>query len=336
MMTQPQPRSKPVPDDTILSIENLKIGFEADESDRLVPAVTGIDLALKRGRTLGLVGESGSGKTITCLSILGLMPERARIVGGKIIFNGTDLVQQGRRELAKVRGSGIAMIFQDPMTSLNPVHTVGWQIAEALSLHQGLAKRAAMSGAIEILEQVGIPDPARRARDYPHQMSGGMNQRAMIAIALACRPKLLIADEPTTALDVTIQAQILELLARLKSEMDLSMIFVTHDLGVVSQVADDVAVMYSGKVVEFAPTADLFNAPRHPYTAGLMESLPKIDQDLKELPTVRGQILAPFVPVAGCRFRSRCAQAIERCATVAPVLDGNGHLFSCINPRPFA
>lgn len=318
--------------DILLGIENLKIGFQGGDADHLVPAVTGVDLTVRRGRTLGLVGESGSGKTVTCLSILRLLPERARVVSGRIAFEGNDLLTLDRRGLAKIRGRGIAMIFQDPMTSLNPVHTIGWQIAEALRLHERLAPKAAAAGAVELLDHVGIPDPHRRVRDYPHQLSGGMNQRAMIALALACRPKLLIADEPTTALDVTIQAQILELLARLKSEMGLSMILVTHDLGVVAQVADDVAVMYSGKVVENAPVTDLFESPRHPYTAGLIASLPRVEQTLQELPAIPGQILPLDVAVAGCRFRQRCERAVDQCATTTPTLTGSGHGYACFNP----
>ena len=330
------PALRPVPagPSPLISIEDLKVGFRTAGRAHLTPAVLGVDLAVERGCTLGLVGESGSGKTITCLSVLRLLPDRARVVGGRIMFEGEDLLNVDNRRLREVRGDRIAMIFQDPMTSLNPIHTVGWQIAEVLSVHQGLSPRAAAAGARELLDRVGIPDPERRADSYPHQLSGGMNQRAMIALALACRPALLIADEPTTALDVTIQAQILQLLRELQAETGMAMILITHDLGVIAELADDVAVMYSGRVVEDAPAATLFAAPRHPYTKALLSSLPRLDDEREMLPAIPGHILTPDVPIAGCRYHPRCRRVLDVCRRlVPPVADGRPRV-ACFNPEP--
>ena len=324
----------PTPPDHLLSIEGLKVGFRSADPARLTPAVLGVDLTLARGRTLGLVGESGSGKTITCLAILRLLPERARIAGGRIAFEGEDLLTADRRRLRAIRGRRIAMVFQDPISALNPVHTVGWQIAEALSVRAGLSTRAAGAGAVELLAHVGIPDPGRRARDYPHQLSGGMSQRVMIAMALACRPALLIADEPTTALDMTVQAQILALLKQLQAETGMAMIVITHDLDVVADLADEVSVMYSGRVVEAGPAAALLAAPRHPYTRALVASLPRLDDDRDDLATIPGQVLTPDVPLAGCRFHPRCRRALDRCGRSVPAPNAGGPGIACFNPEP--
>ena len=330
---------RPVPSATatedggvLLSIEGLKVGFESTDPTFLTPAVLGADLTVQARRTLGLVGESGSGKTVTCLSIMRLLPHRARIVAGRIWFEGRDLAALGRRDLGKVRGRRIAMIFQDPASSLNPIHTVGWQIAEVLSRREGISMRAAKSGAIELLDRVGISDPGRRARNYPHQLSGGMNQRAMIAMALACRPALLIADEPTTALDVTIQAQILQLLRDLQAETGMAMILITHDLGVVAELADDVAVMYSGRVVEEAPARTLFTSPRHPYTQALLSTVSSLDRSLDTLPAIPGTILTPDAAVAGCRYHPRCDRAGDDCRRTVPPIGRASPRVACFNP----
>ena len=261
------------PAPALLDIRDLRVGFETPDGERVVVAVDGVSLQVPEGGTLGLVGESGSGKSVTCLSVLRLLAEQGRILGGEVHFNGRDLLTLSPDELQALRGGDIAMIFQDPMSSLNPVKRVGWQIAEALIIHERLTLAQAETKAVDLLGQVGIPEPKLRSRAFPHQLSGGMCQRVMIAMALACRPKLLIADEPTTALDVTIQAQILQLLRKLADETGTAVVIITHDLGVVAEVADHVAVMYAGRVVESAPVADLFSRPRHPYTAGLLGSL---------------------------------------------------------------
>ena len=259
----------------MLSIRNLVVEFATDEGR--LRAVDGVSLDVPRGQALGLVGESGSGKTVTALSILRLVPmPPGRIVSGRILYGGRDLLALSEKELQKIRGDRIAMIFQDPMTSLNPVYTVGDQVAEAVRIHQRRSRRGAAARAVELLGKVGIPEPATRARSYPHELSGGMRQRVMIAMALALGPEVLIADEPTTALDVTIQAQILELLGRLQRELGMSILLITHDLGVVAEICDQVAVMYAGQLVERAATRELFRAPRHPYTAGLLASVPRL------------------------------------------------------------
>ena len=262
--------------DTILDVRNLSTHFFTRRGE--VPAVDQVSFTLKRGETLGLVGESGSGKSVTSLSIMRLISPPGKIVGGSVIFKGRDLSKLSDEEMRHIRGNDIAMIFQDPMTSLNPVYTVGEQIAEVIRLHQKVHHREARNRAIEMMKSVSIPDPARRADDYPHQLSGGMRQRVMIAMSVSCNPELLIADEPTTALDVTIQAQILELLARLREEFKLALLLITHDLGVVAETADRVAVMYAGKIVEEAPTRDLFKSPKHPYTEGLLRSVPRLSK----------------------------------------------------------
>src|SRR5256714_4796828 len=292
----------------LLQVKNLHTYFQTREG--LVCAVDGVSFYLDRGELLGLVGESGCGKSITALSIMRLVAPPGRIVAGEILFEGRDLLKLSNREMRNVRGNDIAMIFQDPMTSLNPVYTVGEQIAEALRLHRKLSRKAAKAAAVEAMREVAIPDPARRADDYPHQLSGGMRQRVMIAMALACDPKLLIADEPTTALDVTIQAQILELLNELRRTRELGVILITHDLGVVAEVADRVAVMYTGRIVEESPVEELFARPKHPYTEGLLRSVPKLTEaevvKAERLETIEGTVPSPTQLPPGCHFAPRC------------------------------
>ena len=298
-------------------------------------AVDGVTLSVRPGEMLGLVGESGCGKTVTALSILRLVPDPpGRIVGGTISFEGRDLVRLPEEEIRKIRGCAISMIFQEPMTSLNPVFTVGEQVAEGIRQHEKVSRREAWDQAVEVLKRVKISDPARRAREYPHQLSGGMRQRVMIAIALALSPKLLIADEPTTALDVTIQAQILELLLGLQEEMKMAVMLITHDLGVIAETADRVVVMYAGRVVEEASVKELFDNPLHPYTQGLMESLPRLEtgkarQRLRAIPGLVPNLLQ--LPT-GCKFAPRCPKVVEQCWPTEPELREirPGHLARCI------
>ncbi|MEG6616539.1 ABC transporter ATP-binding protein [Peptococcaceae bacterium 1198_IL3148] len=306
--------------EALLKITDLKTHFFLD--DGVVPAVDGVSFHLNKGETLAVVGESGSGKSITSLSIMGLVPSPpGKIVGGTIEFAGEDLLKKSEKEMRAVRGNRISMIFQEPMTSLNPVYRVGDQIAEALILHQGLTKKEAMERAIEMLRLTGIPSPEKRAYEFPHQMSGGMRQRVMIAMALSCRPELLIADEPTTALDVTIQAQILELMQELKEKMNTAIIMITHDLAVVAEMADRAVVMYCGKVVEEAPVADLFENPLHPYTKGLLASIPSIDDDSNEkLFVIEGSVPNMMHLPAGCAFAPRCPEAKDQCLGAIPQL----------------
>ncbi|MCI0652442.1 MAG: ABC transporter ATP-binding protein [Planctomycetes bacterium] len=319
------------PDSPLLDIRDLCTYFYTD--DGVVKAVDGVSYQIRRGETLGVVGESGCGKSVTAMSILRLIPQPpGRIVSGKILFDGKDLVQLDDRAVRAIRGNRISMIFQEPMTSLNPVFRVGDQIGEALMLHQGLKKSQARMRAINMLARVGIPTPESRVDDYPHQMSGGMKQRVMIAMALACDPALLIADEPTTALDVTIQAQILDLLRELKRERRMAILLITHDLGVIAEMADYVAVMYAGKVVECAPVGDLFRAPRHPYTLGLFRSLPRLGTRKRRLEVIPGNVPNPLAFPSGCKFRPRCPYAEARCAEIEPALEsvGPGHTAACL------
>jgi oligopeptide/dipeptide ABC transporter ATP-binding protein len=298
----------------ILEVRNLSTFFQTRLGT--AKAVNQVSFNIERGATLALVGESGSGKSVTSLSIMRLVSPPGQIVEGEIMFDGRDLMTLDRAQMRRVRGREIAMIFQDPMTSLNPVYTVGDQVAEVTRLHQALSRRAAWAKAVDMMKKVRIPDAERRARDYPHQLSGGMRQRVMIAMALACNPKLLIADEPTTALDVTIQAEILDLLAGLKKEFQLSLLLITHDLGVVAEVADRVAVMYAGRIVEEAPVHDLFERPRHPYTEGLLRSVPKLTESgLKRsrLQTIDGTVPNLLDLPPGCSFAPRCRYAIDEC-----------------------
>jgi len=299
----------------LLEVRNLQTHFPTRAG--LVRAVNGVSFHLDRGELLGLVGESGCGKSITALSIMRLIAPPGKIAGGDIVFDGKNLLQMSEPEMRQMRGDDIAMIFQDPMTSLNPVFTVGEQIAEALRLHRKLSRKDARLAAINAMREVAIPDPARRTDDYPHQLSGGMRQRVMIAMALACNPKLLIADEPTTALDVTIQAQILELLDELRRSRELAVLLITHDLGVVAEVADRVAVMYTGKIVEESPVEELFARPRHPYTEGLLRSVPKLTAahvaKKERLETIEGVVPRPTDLPPGCHFAPRCQFRVPRC-----------------------
>jgi peptide/nickel transport system ATP-binding protein len=299
----------------LLEVHNLSTHFPTREG--LVRAVDDLSFYLDRGELLGLVGESGCGKSMTALSIMRLIAPPGRIVAGEIVFDGRNLLQLSNAAMRDVRGNDIAMIFQDPMTSLNPVFTVGEQIAEALRLHRRLSRKAARQAAVEAMREVSIPDPALRADDYPHQLSGGMRQRVMIAMSLACDPELLIADEPTTALDVTIQAQILELLNGLRRNRDLAILLITHDLGVVAEVADRVAVMYTGKIVEESPVAELFARPKHPYTEGLLHSVPKLTAEhvakSERLQTIEGTVPKPTKLPPGCHFEPRCRYRMPRC-----------------------
>jgi oligopeptide/dipeptide ABC transporter ATP-binding protein len=299
----------------LLEVNNLQTQFPTRSG--LVKAVDGVSLYLNSGDLLGLVGESGCGKSITALSVMRLIAPPGRIVSGEILFDGKNLLELSEREMREIRGDDIGMIFQDPMTSLNPVFTIGEQIAEALRLHRKLSRKDAHKAAIEAMREVAIPDPGRRVDDYPHQLSGGMRQRVMIAMALACNPRLLIADEPTTALDVTIQAQILELLNDLRKNRDLAVLLITHDLGVVAEVADRVAVMYTGRIVEEADVNELFLRPKHPYTQGLLRSVPKLSSEHVEkaerLETIEGVVPSPTQLPPGCHFAPRCPYRMPRC-----------------------
>ncbi|MBL8604215.1 MAG: ABC transporter ATP-binding protein [Myxococcales bacterium] len=306
--------------EALLSVSSLVTEFHTDSG--VLRAVDEVSFAIPAGGTLGVVGESGCGKSVTSLSILRLLQPPGRVVSGQIRFNGRDLLALSEREMRSVRGAEIAMIFQEPMSSLNPVYTVGQQIEEALIVHRRRDRRTARARAIELLALVGIPSPGERVDAFPHQLSGGMRQRVMIAMALACEPKLLIADEPTTALDVTIQAQILELLGRLRRELDMAVMLITHDLGVVAEFADDVVVMYAGRVVEKGPVEALFRDPRHPYTRGLLRSVPSYGENLaaRRLPTIGGVVPDLRTLGRGCRFHSRCEVAFARCAEAEPSL----------------
>ena len=313
----------------LLELRRLAVSFATD--DGTVHAVDGIDLALARGRTLGLVGESGCGKSVTSLAIMGLLPPENSKVKGEVRFEGRDLLTLDADTIRDLRGARLAMIFQEPMTSLNPAYTVGDQIVEAIQQHQHLSAADARARAIEMLRIVRIPSPERRVDDYPHKLSGGMRQRAMIAMALACGPDLLIADEPTTALDVTIQAQILDLMRGLRRDTGTAIILITHDLGVVAEMADDVAVMYAGQIVERAPVASLFARPEHPYTVGLLGSIPKLDQKRERLPSIEGRVPDMAHPPEGCRFAARCPFVEPACRAAAPPLIevAPGHLTRC-------
>ncbi|HXJ53793.1 MAG TPA: ABC transporter ATP-binding protein [Burkholderiales bacterium] len=303
----------------LLEVRGLTTVFDTDAGE--VRAVDGVDFSLERGRTLGIVGESGCGKSVTALSIMGLVPRPpGRIVAGEVRFEGEDLLRLSPARLRELRGARLSMIFQEPMTSLNPAFTVGDQVAEALLRHEKTSRKEAKHNAIEMLRRVRIPSPERRARDYPHRLSGGMRQRVMIAMALACNPQLLIADEPTTALDVTIQAQILELMRALRSELGTAIILITHDLGVIAELADDVIVMYAGKVVERCPVSSLFTEPHHPYTIGLLGSIPRLDLAQQRLSAIEGTVPDAAAMPAGCRFHARCPFAVNKCREEVPPL----------------
>jgi peptide/nickel transport system ATP-binding protein len=318
----------------LLEIRGLKTHFATD--DGWLHAVDGVDLTVDQGETVAVVGESGCGKTVTAMTVLKLiaMPP-GRIVAGEVLWQGRDLVPLGSDAMRRIRAKEIAIVFQEPMTSLNPVYTVGDQIAEVVRLHEGASRRTAMERAIEMLRLVHIPTPEARVHDYPHQFSGGMRQRVMIAMALSCRPKLLIADEPTTALDVTIQAQILDLLAELKAEFGMALMLITHAMGVVAETAQRVVVMYAGKVIEEAPVGELFANPRHPYTQGLIRSIPRIDTAAirkTRLEAIAGVVPKLIAPPEGCRFAPRCKFAMEKCTRATPPLRevAPGHKVACV------
>jgi peptide/nickel transport system ATP-binding protein len=315
----------------LLEVRDLKTHFRTD--DGIVKAVDGVTFSVEKGKTLGIVGESGSGKSVTCLTIMGLNPRRNTITSGEANFKGQNLLAMSPRQLREIRGNDIAMIFQDPMTSLNPVHNIGKQLGEAILLHRDVTKAQARARALELLKAVGIPRAERRIDDYPHQFSGGMRQRVMIAMALVNNPDLLIADEPTTALDVTTQAQILNLMNKLQEEFGSAIIMITHDLGVVAEVADDVVVMYAAEVVEKAPVERLFERPHMPYTWGLLGSLPRLDINVERLVQIQGQPPSLLNPPRGCRFHPRCPYVMNICKIedppLKPVPDDPVHLDAC-------
>jgi oligopeptide/dipeptide ABC transporter ATP-binding protein len=313
----------------LLRVDNLRTSFASQQGR--IQAVDGVSFSLDAGRTLGVVGESGSGKSVTALSIMRLIEPPGRIQeGSSVVFDGRELTTLGERELEDIRGNDISMVFQEPMTSLNPVYTVGDQIAESVRIHTGANARQARARAVEMLELVGIPEAARRVDDYPHQLSGGMRQRVMIGMALACDPKLIIADEPTTALDVTIQAQILELLNDLRDRLGMALLLITHDLGVVAEMCDDVVVMYAGRVVERGPSEELFTSPQHPYTEALLQSIPMLGMTQAEpLRVIRGNVPSPLAWPEGCRFRPRCDYAFERCLEYPPLFQVGGQESAC-------
>lgn len=303
--------------ETILEIKDLCVEFRTVEGT--VQAVDHLNYTLRKGEKLGIVGESGSGKSVSSLGMLQLIPNPpGKVTGGEIMYKGQDLVKASKKEIQKIRGNEISMIFQEPMTSLNPIIKCGKQIAESLRLHRGMNKKEALEEAVQLMRSVGIANPEVRAHEYPHQMSGGMRQRVMIAMALACQPQILIADEPTTALDVTIQAQILDLIRELNEELGTSVIFITHDLGVVSELCDTVVVMYTGHIVEQAPAKELFEDPKHPYTKGLLHAIPRITKERKPLETIEGAVPNPTERMEGCSFSPRCPYAMERCKKEAP------------------
>jgi peptide/nickel transport system ATP-binding protein len=324
----------------LLAVEDLAVEFRTERG--ALRAVDAVSFEVAAGRTVGLVGESGCGKSVTALSILRLLPPQGRIAGGAVKYRGRDLAHLDERALREVRGNKIAMVFQEPMTSLNPVYTTGDQVAEPLRIHRGMSRRAARDEAVALFRRVGIADPERRVDEFPHQMSGGMRQRVMIAMALACSPEIVIADEPTTALDVTIQAQILDLLAKLQKDTGMGVLLITHDLGVVAETCDEVVVMYAGQVVERAAAKELFARPRHPYTAGLLKSVPTLSDGKsavesgvrKRLAEIPGMVPRLDQLPAGCRFRERCDRAEERCADEAPALQTieAGRLVRCHFP----
>jgi oligopeptide/dipeptide ABC transporter ATP-binding protein len=320
---------------SLLSVNDLRVQFWTQRGT--VHAVNGVSFDVAPGETLGIVGESGCGKSVTSLAILGILPRAGRVSSGQALFEGRDLIGRSDAELRRIRGREIAMIFQDPMTSLNPVLTVGRQIREALETHMGMTRKEAQARAVELLVQVGIPEARRRTGDYPHQFSGGMRQRAMIAMALACEPKLLIADEPTTALDVTIQAQILDLLRGLVAERNTALIMITHDLGVVAGMCDRVNVMYGGMIMETGGAEDVFRSPRHPYTLGLLQSVPRLDTPRgRKLQPIEGAPRDMLRPPAACPFAPRCAYEVDQSRQEVPTLVevAPGHRVACFNPVP--
>lgn len=316
--------------ETLLEVRDLKTCFYTE--DGVVPAVDGVSFSVDKGETIGIVGESGCGKSVTSLSVMRLIPNPpGKIVGGEIIFEGENILEKSEAEMRHIRGNEISMIFQEPMTSLNPVFTIGDQIMEAIMLHQKVGKREARKKTIEMLKLVGIPSAEKRVDEYPHQMSGGMRQRVMIAMALSCNPKLLIADEPTTALDVTIQAQILDLMLKLKEDLGTAIMLITHDLGVIAETVNKVVVMYAGKIVESADVVSIFKKPEHPYTLGLLGSIPKVNEDRERLQVIEGVVPNPFNMPTGCRFHPRCSFVRDICKEEEPELVDveDGHQVRC-------
>jgi oligopeptide/dipeptide ABC transporter ATP-binding protein len=329
------PDSQGSPASSLLSVEGLSVAFDTEQGERRV--VEDVSFSVGAGETVGLVGESGCGKSVTAMSIMRLLPSPpSRAYAGRILFDGTDLLALPAGPMRGLRGNRIGMVFQEPMTSLNPVFSIGYQIEEVLRLHRGASRNEARRQSLDMLRHVGIGAPERRLGQYPHQLSGGLRQRVMIAIALICRPQLLIADEPTTALDVTIQAQILDLLRRLKREMGMALLLITHDLGVVAEMCDQVVVMYAGRIVEQAHSAELFRHPRHPYTAGLLAAMPRLTAKGGKLPSIPGTVPPPGKRGIGCSFAERCPRALERCRKERPDLTaaGENHAAACWNPVP--
>jgi len=316
-----------LPELPLLKVNNLKVEFTTDRSKIL--AVDGIDISLTRGKTLGLVGESGCGKSVTALAIMGLLPRHASI-SGEVLFKDQDLLKLKKRDMAKIRGNQISMIFQEPMTSLNPVFNVEYQMAEVFKLHRGKSGKEVRPEIVELLRTVGIPNPERRMKDFPHQLSGGMRQRVMIAMAMACEPDILIADEPTTALDVTIQAQILELMNDLQRVHDTGLLMITHDLGVIAQVAENVAVMYAGHIMEHSSVHEIFSDPLHPYTRGLLKTIPRIASKTERLEEIKGTVPHMSKVPPGCRFHDRCIERLARCSQeTPPVSQVSGRTVRC-------
>ena len=314
--------------DSLLTVQDLQVQFQTKKG--VNTAVDGIGFSVEKGEILGIVGESGCGKSVTSLSILRLLGTNSMISQGSIKLEGRELLSLSEDEMCKIRGNEIAMIFQDPMTALNPTMSIGEQLMEPLMIHQGYKKKDAWKEAVEVLKKVGIAAPEKRMKEYPHQLSGGMRQRVMIAMAVSCAPRLLIADEPTTALDVTIQAQILELMLELRQKMNTAIILITHDMGVVAETADNILVLYAGKVVEYGSVKEIFNNPRHPYTRGLLNSIPPLEEDVDELNTIEGTVPGPGQMAAGCRFSPRCPLASERCSSCQPGLYKAGNsMVSC-------
>ena len=305
-----------MPQEKLLDIRNLSTTF--DVKDVIVPILKDVNLHVYRGESLGIVGESGSGKSVLAHSIMGLLPSNGQVIDGQVLYQGHDLLQLSPKEYRQYRGNRIAMVFQEPMTSLNPVYTVGWQLAELIRAHRKIPKREALAQVTDIFEKVGIPEPADFAKRYPHELSGGMRQRVVIALAVALSPELLLADEPTTALDVSIQAQILELIKTLQERMQMATILISHDLGVVADMCQRVVVMYAGQVVEKGETNALFEHPNHPYTAALLESIPRLDQSAEFLPVIQGTVPHPQHMPSGCRFAPRCRRAFEKCHSMEP------------------
>jgi peptide/nickel transport system ATP-binding protein len=316
--------------ETLLEVRDLKVSFRTE--DGLIPAVDGVSLSLSEGETLGIVGESGSGKSVTMMSVMRLINDPNARFEGEVVYKGRDLMKLANDQMREIRGSGIAMIFQDPMTSLNPVYKIGWQIAEQIQAHEPISKQAAHARAVELLTAVGIPNAAQRVNDYPHQFSGGMRQRVMIAMAVSCNPDILIADEPTTALDVTIQAQILSLIRKLRDDFGTAVVLITHDMGVVADLADRIAVMYAGRIVEQGDRRDVFYDAQHPYTWGLLGSIARLDRPKpRRLSTIPGLPPSLLRLPEGCAFGPRCAQRFDRCDERPPLLAkvGDGHLDAC-------